>query len=365
MASVKRRPDGMWRARWRDLDGKEHAKHFDRKRDADAFLATIEADKLRGQYVDPTDKTTVSAYAHRWAEARPHGARTARKLASTLKNHVDATALGKRRLATVLPSDAQAWATSRSRVLSRSTLSNVVYTVSSIFKAAARDRLIGSSPFVGITLPEDTPQRVVPLTVDQVRQLADAMPDRCRAMVITQGGLGLRIGELMALRLEDVNFLKRTVRVETQIPPDEKERDDPKTPLSKRTLPLPTFVAEALSAHIAEYPPLEDGSLFYNSRGVLWTSSYLAKLYKAAAGAAGLPEGTTSHDCRHHFASILLAQGLSVVAVAELLGHRNANLVIRTYGHLVPGSEERTRTALEGAWRDADQVRTSGSSKAV
>jgi integrase len=365
VASVKRRPDGKWRARWRDPEGKEHAKHFDKKRDADRFLATIEADKARGQYVDPTDKTTVIQYARQWASARPHNARTARKMASTLKNHIEATSLGPMRLAAVLPSTVQGWATGRAKVLGPKTTEVLVYTVASIFKSAARDRLIGSTPFVGISLPEAVPTRVVPLTVEQVRRLAAAAPPYAGAMIIVQAGLGLRIGELLSLRAEDVNFLRRTVRVEFQVPPDEKERDEPKTPLSKRTLPAPQFVIDALAAHMAAYQPLADGSLFYSTRKRLWGTSHYGKVFSGWADAAGLPDGTTSHDLRHHYASVLLAAGESVVAVAERLGHRNANLVLSTYGHLMPDSEQRTRAALDAAWSDADQVRTSGSSKAV
>lgn len=63
-----------------------------------------------------------------------------------------------------------------------------------------------------------------------------------------------------------------------------------------------------------------------------------------------MPDSTTTHDLRHHYASVLLAAGESVVAVAERLGHDNANLVLSTYGHLMPNSEERTRRAIEDAW---------------
>jgi integrase len=65
---------------------------------------------------------------------------------------------------------------------------------------------------------------------------------------------------------------------------------------------------------------------------------------------AGLPVGTTSHDPRHHFASLLLAAGESVIAVAERLGHDDASLVLSTYGHLMPDSEDWTRRAVDAAW---------------
>lgn len=373
MATVKRSPNGrMWRARWYDPSGRERAKDFALKRDAKQHAADMEASKAKGQYVDLHNKMTVIEYARQWAASRPHNPRTARKTALTLKNHIEATPLGSMRLVAVLPSQAQAWATGRSRVLGPKTTEVLVYTVSSIFKAAVRDRLIGTTPFVGISLPEAHAVRIKPLTVAQVQALADAAPKYCRAMVVAQAALGLRVGELLALRVQDVDFLRREVHVEFQIPPGERERDDPKTPLSKRTVPLPQYAAEELAEHIRKFKPLEDGSLFYNTIKRLWSSSRYAKVFKKVVEAAGLPEGTTPHDLRHHFASLLLLAGESVVAVAELLGHLNATLVIKTYGHLMPDSGERTRQKLDAAWRGvdpivagADQVRTSGSSKAV
>lgn len=95
--------------------------------------------------------------------------------------------------------------------------------------------------------------------------LAEEVPPRCRAMVVAQADLGLRVGELLGLTVDDVDFLRR--------------------------------------------------------------------------------------DLRHHYASVLLAAGESVVAVAERLGHENATLVLTTYGHLLPDSEERTRRAVDVAWR--------------
>jgi integrase len=71
------------------------------------------------------------------------------------------------------------------------------------------------------------------LTVEQVGKLATSMPKRNQAMVITQAGLGLRIGELLALRVVDVDFLHRTVRVEFQLAPGSKIRSEPKTPRSR------------------------------------------------------------------------------------------------------------------------------------
>lgn len=185
----------------------------------------------------------------------------------------------------------------------------------------------------------------------QVQQLADAMPARNRAMVVTQAGLCLRIGELLALRVEDVDFLRRAVRVEWQIAPKTLERSERKTPRSRRTVPLPQVVADALAAHIAAFPPGADGSIFTSSVGkVHWQEVYGSVIFAKSVKLAGLPEGTTTHNPRHHYASVLPAAGESVVAVADRLGRENATLVLSTYGHSMPDTEDPTRRAVDEAW---------------
>ena len=89
----------------------------------------------------------------------------------------------------------------------------------------------------------------------------------------------------------------------------------------------------------------------------LWRQEHHgARVFTPAVRGAGLPAGTTSHDLRHHYASVLLEAGESVVAVAERLGHENATLVLKTYGHLMPDSEDRTRRAIDDAWSDGLQT---------
>lgn len=183
------------------VDGKERSGgSFDRKTDADRRLIELRADLLRGQWVDPTDRTTVAEYARMYAATRPHSEGTAERVESMLRNHLQDTALGGRRLASVRPSEVQAWVTERAQVLKPSTLRLLVGLVRSVFGAATLDRLVTASPFVRITLPRDEQERVVPLTVDEVRALAGALAPRYRSMVLTQAGLGLRIGELFAGR---------------------------------------------------------------------------------------------------------------------------------------------------------------------
>jgi integrase len=360
MASVEKRVRNgrtTYEARWRDDQGRQRKKSFSKKGDADRHAATVEADKARGTYVEPS-KTTVAEYARRWAETRPHRRTTARRTEMMIRLHIEGTRLGGRRLADVRPSEVQAWATDRSRVLAPTTLRQAVGLLRSVYGAAVLDRLVASSPVVRIQLPRHERERVVPLSVEQVAALAGAMPHRYRAMVLTQSGLGLRIGELLALRVQDVDFLRRTVRIEWQFTQGSKgERSEPKTPRSKRIIPLPRVVAEALASHLTASPAAEDGTIFTTGKGApLGHVYYGHNLMGRAVTKAGLPKGTTSHDLRHHYASVLLAAGESVVAVAERLGHEDASLVLSTYGHLMPDSDDRTRSAIDAAWDTASAL---------
>lgn len=366
---------GHIRDRWRDparkgkgkrwqvkyqVEGREKdGGSYDTKAIAQRKLVELEASVHRGQWVDPTDRTTVAEYARQWASSRPHRRSTAVRIDQDVRLRIEASPLGGRRLASVRPSDVQAWVAGMSaQGLAPRTVTKALRLLSAVFNAAVLDRLVASSPVVKIALPRPPDERVVPLVVEQVQALADVVPDRCRAMVYAQAGLGLRIGELIALRLCDVDFLRRTVRIEHQLERGTLARVDPKTPRSRRTIPLPAMVAEQLAAHIAVYPPLPNGSLFHTSAGRPFTHTYYgAKVFTAAvaklATAAGstFPADTVPHDLRHHYASVLLAAGESVVAVAERLGHEDAGMVLRVYGHLLPDSEDRTRRAVDDAWR--------------
>jgi hypothetical protein len=86
-----------------------------------------------------------------------------------------------------------------------------------------------------------------------------------------------------------------------------RSRTDTKTPQSRRTVPLPQVVADALSARRTEFGHGTDGSPFATVRGNPYRSDYYIKLFRAVVGRTTLPKGTTSHDLRHHYASVLLA----------------------------------------------------------
>jgi integrase len=351
VASIKKRPDGRWRARYRDPAGKEHAKHFARRVDAERFLTSVEHSKLTGGYVDPrAGRITFAEWAEQWQAAQVWRPNTATSAHHALRHGLER--FGDRQLQTIRPSEVQAWVRDLKDRLAPAVVRLAYQYFSAAMKAAVTDRLIASSPCDGVKVPAVERERVVPLTVEQVKVLADAMPDRLRALVILGAGTGLRTSEALAVTVDRVNWMRRTLTVDRQLAG--REFAPPKSRESRRTIPLPDLVLEALSLHLAAYP--SDELVFTNTEGRPVLKNRLAVTFRQAAKKMGL-EGVSFRDLRHHYASLLIHGGESVKVVQARLGHSSASITLDVYSHLWPDSEDRTRNAVDAAWR-ADFSRT-------
>jgi len=371
MASTEKYRDSsgkeLFAARWREHGQQRKERGFKTAKKARDFALAKEADAKRGATPLRTDQT-VTEYARYWATTRGHRLNTERRVESMIKNHIEGTKLGQMKLGSVVQSQVQAWVTDRAKVMAPSTLKlGPLAILRAVFNSAVDDNLIVKTP-VGrnLKLPKDDKREAfVPLTVAQVEALADAMPERYRAAVITQAGLGLRLGELLGLRVQNIDFLRRRVEIVEQI--IARPQRDPETGQKlrtelkagdARTLPLPKRVADALAAHIAKFGVGEDGAIFTTRSGTPVGHQYYGfTLWNRARAKAGLPEDATTHDLRHHFATELLhAPGehrLTTHEVAALLGHADAGLVERVYGHAPADANDRAMAALNKIWEDA------------
>ncbi|MGI8614894.1 MAG: tyrosine-type recombinase/integrase [Nocardioidaceae bacterium] len=256
------------------------------------------------------------------------------------------------------PSDVQGLVKGLSLTLAPSTVRVSYSTVRSLFKAAVEDRLIISSPCVRMRLPSGTGSSkvlVIP-AVETVWAIGEQLPGHWRAVVYVAAGLGLRPGEVFGLQVGDVDFLRRSVRVDRQLD-DHGQLVPLKTEASYRTVPLPDVVAAELSRHLAGRG--RDGGLVFvgQDRQPVKRNSF-AKTWRRAVGSADATE-LRLHDLRHVYASALIAAGESVKTVQRRLGHTSATTTLDTYSHLWPDSDERTRAAVDSyLGTPADSLRT-------
>ena len=158
----------------------------------------------------------------------------------------------------------------RSGGLAPATAVVITKIVVATFRAAVADRLIMTSPADGVRAPKIHRSPVVPLTVEQVHALADAVPDRWRAAVILAAGTGLRQGEVLGLTVDRVDSLRREVHVDRQLATVagvEPMLGPVKTAASVRVVPLPQVVLDALAEHLAQFPAVRDGLVFTDEHG--------------------------------------------------------------------------------------------------
>src|SRR5665811_1861987 len=207
MANLQRRPNGQWRARYRDASGRQHARHFARKVDGQRWLNEVTAAVVTGQYVDPkAGRVTFRDYAEHWRTTQVHRPSSAAHVETMLRRHAYPT-FGERSLSSILPSEVQAWvkrlgvddASAKRKALAPATVGTLHSIVSSIFKAALRDRRIMPNPCEGTKLPQVERAQVVPPTTAQVEALRQAMPEELRALVTFTAGTGMRQGEVLGL----------------------------------------------------------------------------------------------------------------------------------------------------------------------
>jgi integrase len=304
-------------------------------------------------YVDPkTAKTTVES----WSATRLRGYEnkrpsTVRQARSHLK-HITAE-FGSKALADVRPSEIRVWT---ARLKTEGYADSTVYALharlSHILADAVHDGLVPKSPVSRRTSPGAGKQRPYVATTEQVWALHDAMPESMRPAILLAAFAGLRVAEVAALRVVDVDFMRGIITPQIQYP-----AEPLKTEMSKTPIPIPRELALQLT-----HNPTKWGSDTIVTGE--WGQSIApytieTNFRRARVTVEGLPEGFRFHDLRHYFASLLIASGLDMKVVQTRLRHSSAKTTLDTYGHIWPDKDDSSRAAVAAVLgsRTSDRTR--------
>ncbi len=358
-----------YRVRYIGPDGRERGKSFpDRaKRDAEAFMVSVESDKLRGAYVDPAaGRILFGTYAETWLRTRVLDESARESAEYRVRKHL-LPFFGNRQLAAIKPGHIREWDHSLAAELAPATRSVVFAHLRTILAAAVDDERIVKNPCsaASVRQPRLVQRKVVPWTNDQVSAVRATLAARYRPMLDLCAGCGLRQGEVFGIALDDLDFDARWVHIQRQV---KLVRNKLVFGLPKndhdRHIPLPRTVAHSLRTHMGIYPPvnvtlpweepagrLVTARLIFTStrRNPIKRATFNEKNWRPALAAAGIeparPNGM--HALRHFYASALLDAGESIKALSTYLGHSDPGFTLRVYTHLMPASEERTRRAID------------------
>jgi integrase len=345
-----------WRARYVDDAGREHTRAFDRKVDAQRWLAGVSASIVRGDYIDPKlARMTVDAWCELWLS----GYRTRRK--STVRQaevhlKIIRQAFGVMPLSAVKPSEVKAWT---SQLKAEGRADSYVYALhsrlSQLMNDAVHDGIIARNPCSRRTSPGTGSQRPYVASTEQVWALHDAIPAGLRPAILLGAFVGLRLAEAAALRTDDVDFMRGIVSPAIQWP-----AAPLKSEISKTPIPIPDELSLLLSAAVASWGAATIVANEIGRPAGPWAIERAVR--DARASVPGLPTGFRFHDLRHYFASLLIADGLDVKTVQARLRHASAKTTLDVYGHMWPDKDEASRAAVAAAIAARAQAgsRTSG-----
>lgn len=264
-------------------------------------------------------------------------------------------ALGARKLAEVKRAEIQKLVNSWAVNLSPSTVRNTVNAMRSLYRHAVSLDMVTVDPTIGLSLPAVRGGRDRVASPAEAAELLAALGAEDRPLWATAAYAGLRRGELLALRWEDVDLTGRVIHVRRSWDPDAKVFGLPKSHAGTRTVPMAAALRAALAPHRLAAPvDTTPDALVFPGRGgrpmapntitnratKAWKAENAARAERAADGES--PELLTPiglHECRHTFASLMIAADVNMKQLSTWMGHATIVITMDRYGHLMPGAE--------------------------
>lgn len=361
--SLRRRKDGRWEARLTlpPADGSRSRRSLFATTRAEAARKLREAQRAveRGESLPP-ERLTVAAFLDTWLhEAAAPGLRpqTLVSYSMIVERHLK-PALGGAALVRLTPERLQGYMNAkRAEGLSARTIQYHHAVLRRALTIAERWGKVSRNVAKLVSPPKVERPEVRPLSVEQARVLLAAVAeDRLAAIYSTSISLGLRQGELLGLRWDDLDLDAGTLTVSRTLQRygGEYHLDSPKTARSRRTVGVSAGLVAQLREHRARQlaerlraGPVWEGDawnlVFCSELGTPLSGTELTRQFQAKLAALGLPRQRW-HDLRHAAATFMLAQGVDLRVVMEALGHSQIHVTANTYAHV---RADATRLAAE------------------
>ena len=335
-----------------------------RKADAEAVLEQLKAELRQGTYVEPS-KMTVAEWLHTWLheykklELRPT---TWESYEVIIRNHLVPT-IGALPLQALRPEHIQKLYNEKAEAgLSAQTIHHIHKVIHGALKQAVKNKLVQHNVSEAVTLPRIKRREIRMLTPEEQYRFLEVLGgDRLGAAFLVLLGTGMRRGELLGLRWEDVNLDEGTVFIRRELvwTKGGPVFQEPKTEKSRRLVPLPVPVWEALKHHKqrmeAEGNYKLSAPVFCTTNGnYIIPRNFNRKFYELCRK-AGI-EGVNLHALRHTFATRLLEQGENIKVVQELLGHSKISTTADIYSHVVMEVKRQAVSRLDNLLSDGTKM---------
>jgi len=228
--------------------------------------------------------------------------------------------------------------------LTASTIRNTLMPLRAIYKRALALDEVAVNPTAGLQLPAVRGRRERFASAEEIERLIADCPERDRALWATAFYAGLRRGELQALAVDEVDLASGVIRVRHGW--DRREgRIETKSGAGRRSVPIAAALRDELLEHKLRLGR-ETGLMFGRTPELPFTADVPYRRARRAWERAGL-EPIGLHECRHTFASLMIAAGVNAKALSTYMGHSSVMITLDRYGHLMPGSEDEAAALLD------------------
>lgn len=357
--SIYRRNDGRWVGEM-TVEGRQRKFFYGKTRkEVQEKLQIALHDRQHGMVLAGNAKQTLGQFLEDWLEnsqkqsVRP---RTYERYEEMVRLHI-VPVLGRHRLQKLSAQQVQALYTKKiNEGLSATTVSSLHNVLHKALETAMKWELVPRNVCDLVSAPHAAQFEIQPLSAEQAhRLLVAARGHHLEALFTLALATGMRRGELMGLKWQDINFALGTLqvrriltRVPSKMPGKGYVEAEPKTQRSRRSIVIAPFALEALKRHYQSQVEAkkkvgvswqEHDFVFCTSIGThLNPTRDMLDQLKMLLKKAGLPD-VRFHDLRHSAATLLLSEGVHPKIVQELLGHSNISMTMDVYSHVLPGMQ--------------------------
>ena len=365
--NIRKRKDGRWEGRYtaghNPATGKAIYKNVLGKTQAEVKEKLKKAiEETKGLNIAKAESYTVGQWMDVWYEyyaqikVRPSSHKT---YEGYIKNHIKPsvgsiplpklTTLDLQRLYQKLLTEGRVdrlESQNQPKGLSPKTVRNINQVISSAMQLAIQQHLISHDPTDGCALPKTEHREMQTLSADQLTAfLLEAKHSGVFEMYYIELATGLRRGELLGLKWEDIDFSTQTLRVRRQVGRINGEvREAPlKTKNAYRTISLGTDAVGILKQQREKHP--SSSYVFPGPTGGPIAPDSVLHMLHRVLDRAGLPE-IRFHDLRHTFATLALQNGVDVKTVSGMLGHFSAGFTLDTYAHVTTAAQKKAAETM-------------------
>lgn len=357
-----------------EVDGKRkyHNKTINgNRKDAERYLHKALLERDTTGFIEPSSES-LSAYLDRWLKIVVKQRVTAKTYQSyqDIVNTYIKTGLKDMPLSKLTSERIQDFYNSLlDKPLSSRTVRYTHSVLRSALSQAVKWNMLHNNPCNFIDLPKQKKQEMKVLTTSEAYKFMEAIVySKWKPFFSLLLASGMRPGEALGLKWMDVDFGERRIQVQRALSKTKAgwKLEDPKTPQSRRSIPIPPSVMGDLQEHKENQESMKKKDK-YNDIGLVFTNdkgeppdlrSIFVKHFKPLLKQAELPD-IRLYDLRHTCATLLLSAGVNPKIVAERLGHSSITLTLDTYSHVLPTMQIDATEKLENMLFDNKNTKSS------